>query len=107
MKYVITEKQYDIFFRRRLSIIDKMLEKSFKKYFDIYKCDMKFENLYILVNDEIHTDAWYLVYKSTGLSFRDSEDIKKQVGNYLEIKKQEYEDKYNSLCGKSKRSNVR
>jgi hypothetical protein len=104
MKYIITEPQFDTFFKRRLSTIDKIIDSSFEQLFIIFECkrnNLLFGPFWNMVVDDVLERTWnHMDNKRETLEL---DKLDKMVKLYLEVKKNSYETKYINYCKKNKK----
>jgi len=94
MKYIITENQKDrLFVLRRINAIDEIIDNSFNQIWKIFKCSHPFEQFFYMVNldtvDQLEFEIGDL---------EKTQEVKNFVNEYLETKREEIRNKYNSKC---------
>jgi hypothetical protein len=98
MKYIITESQFDIFFKRRLGRIDSIIDSSFVQLMKIYKCESKFDDIFGMLCDDVLDRTWDEAHRNREVSIW--EMYEEMLDTYLQIKKNIYMKKYMSNCKK-------
>ena len=96
MKYIITESQFDIFFKRRLGRIDSIIDSSFVQLMKIYKCESKFDDIFGMLCDDVLDRTWDEAHRNR--EAKDWERYEDMLDTYLQIKKNIYRIKYMNIC---------
>jgi len=98
MKYIITESQFDFFFRRRLGRIDGIINDTFTQLLKIYDC-MEFKEFWRMVVDDVMERAWDAAHINREASvWADGTYYEDMLLIYLDIKEHHYKIEYNKRC---------
>ncbi len=96
MKYIITESQFDVFFRRRLSHINDIIDSSFNQLLKMYGCETEFKHIFTMLCDDVLDRVWDAAHRNREASAWESyEEI---LDMYLQIKESHYKMEYNKRC---------
>ena len=94
MKYIITEEQnHRLFIKRRINIVNEIIDDSFRQIWRAYKCSLTFEQFFhLLSSDAAEQLDFEIKYPE------DKEGIDDYLKTYLGLKKDEIRDRYKSIC---------
>ena len=94
MKYIITEEQNRrLFIKRRINIVNEIIESSFNQIWRIFKCTYPFEQFFHVLGLDAAEQLEFEIKDS-----KEKEEILEHLTTYLRLKKEEIRDKYKSIC---------
>ena len=96
MKYIITESQFDTFFKRRLRRIDDIIDGSFNQLFRLYGCKTEFKHIFSMMCDDVLEGTWDAAHRNSEASYW--ENYEDMLNTYLQTKENHYKMEYNKRC---------